>query len=201
MLPWSLWAENIFSVFEVRNYPSIYDFGLEVSPLKCDLGSQASPLQHELGSGSSRYRRYVSRMTRTENFLSQNFSKFFWKPLFSTIHHSCYPDHYAWAEIIFFELVRNENFDYVINENCPICITKIGKKWKFWLRNQRPNPPPPPPPVITRKHLETPPPSADYVICERPLVAWPRVMIFVWWSLNSESCQFFLSLWLFFIES
>ena len=49
--------------------------------LKCDLGSQASPLQHELGSGSSRYRRYVSRMNRTENF-----SKFFWKPLFSTIH-------------------------------------------------------------------------------------------------------------------
>ena len=27
--------------------------------------------------------RYVSRMTRTENFLSQFFSKFFWKPLFS----------------------------------------------------------------------------------------------------------------------
>ena len=29
-------------------------------------------MQHELGSGSSRYRRYVSRMSRTENFLSQN---------------------------------------------------------------------------------------------------------------------------------
>ena len=25
-------TENIFSIFEVRNYPSIYDFGLEVSP-------------------------------------------------------------------------------------------------------------------------------------------------------------------------
>ena len=141
MLPWSLWPENIFSVFEVRNYPSIYDFGLEVSPLKCDLGSQASPLQHELGSGSSRYRRYVSRMTRTENFLSQNFSKFFWKPLFSTIHALLVLPWSLWAEIIFFELAKNENFDYVINENCPICITKIGKKWKFWLRT----PPPPPP--------------------------------------------------------
>ena len=74
-----------------------------------------------------------------------------------------------WAKNIFFELVKNENFEYVINKNCPICITKIGKKWKFWLRNQRPNPPPPP--VINRKHLETPsPPSADYVICERPLI-------------------------------
>ena len=57
-----------FSIFEVRNYPSIYDFGLEVPPLKCDLGRQASPLQLELGSESSRYRRYVSRMTRTKNF-------------------------------------------------------------------------------------------------------------------------------------
>ena len=152
MLPWSLWAENIFSVFEVRNYPSIYDFGLEVSPLKCDLGSQASPLQHELGSGSSRYRRYVSRMTRTENFLSQNFSKFFWKPLFSTIHATLF----IISRNFFFKIGKNENFDYKINENCPIGITKIGKKWKFWLRNQRPNPLPPP--VINRKHLETPPP-------------------------------------------
>ena len=30
--------------------------------------------------------RYVSRMTRTENFLSQFFSKFFWKPLLSTFY-------------------------------------------------------------------------------------------------------------------
>ena len=53
------------------------DSRFPLSPLKCDLGSQASPLQHELRSGSSRYRRYVSRMTWTKNFLSQNFSKFF----------------------------------------------------------------------------------------------------------------------------
>ena len=44
----------------------IYDFELEVSPLKCDLGSQASPLQLELGIGSSRYRRYVSRRTKSK---------------------------------------------------------------------------------------------------------------------------------------
>ena len=30
--------------------------------------------------------RYVSIMTRTKNFLSQFFSKFFWKPLFSTFY-------------------------------------------------------------------------------------------------------------------
>ena len=30
--------------------------------------------------------RYVSRMTRTENFLSQFFSKIFWKPLLSTFY-------------------------------------------------------------------------------------------------------------------
>ena len=43
-----------------------------------------------------------------------------------------------------------------------------NQEWKFWLRNQRPNPPS----VINRKHLdlETPTPSADYVICERPLI-------------------------------
>ena len=140
MLLWSLWAENIFSIFEVRNYPSIYEFGLEVSFLKCDLGSQASPLQHELGSGSSRYRRYVSRMTRTENFLSQNFSKFFWKSFFYTIHATLI----TLSQKYFFRIiVKNENFEYVINKNCPISITKIGKKWKFWLRNQPPNPPPP----------------------------------------------------------
>ena len=32
-------------------------------------------MQHELGSWSSRYRRYVSRMTRTENILSQKFRR------------------------------------------------------------------------------------------------------------------------------
>ena len=32
------------------------------------------------------FQRYVSIMTQTENFLSQFFSKFFWKPLFSTFY-------------------------------------------------------------------------------------------------------------------
>ena len=46
----------------------IYDFGLEVSPLKCDLGRQASPLQLEL------------------------FLKYFLETTFLNV--SCYPDHY-----------------------------------------------------------------------------------------------------------
>ena len=94
-----------FSIFEVRNYPSIYDFELEVSPCNA----------LELESGSSRYRKYVSRMTWIENFL---------KPLFSTIHVTLF----IISRNFFFKIGKNENFDYKINENCPIGITKIGKK-------------------------------------------------------------------------
>ena len=130
---------------------------------------KASPLQLELGSGSSACcQRYVSRMTWIENFLSQNFSKFFWKPLFSTIHATLFIIEMFFSklvkmkilitkstkivQLILRKLVKNQNFDYVINDQTP----------------------PPPPPVINRKHLETPPPSADYVICERP-----HIIIFV----------------------
>ena len=49
-------------------------------------------MQHELGSRSSRYRRDVSRMTRTKNFLRQNFFKVFLKTTF--FHDLCHPDHY-----------------------------------------------------------------------------------------------------------
>ena len=56
MVPCSLSAENIFRFFEVRTYPSIHHFGLDVSTLKSNLGRQASPLQHELGSGSPAFR-------------------------------------------------------------------------------------------------------------------------------------------------
>ena len=35
--------------------------------------------------------------------------------------------------------------------------------------------PPPPPPVIIRYHLKTPSPSADYVICERPLIKIKKI--------------------------
>ena len=41
------------------------------------------------------------------------------------------------VQLVLRKLVKNENFDYVINDQTP---------------------PPPPAPVINRKHLETPPP-------------------------------------------
>ena len=140
MLPWSLWAENICSVFEVRNYPSIYDFGLEVSPWNA-ISETRPPL---CNTSSEAGALDTGGNVRIENESDRKFFKVFLKTTF--FHESCYPDHYE-PKIFFW----------------------IGKKWKFWLRNQRPKPPPPPP-VINRKHLETPPPppSADYVICERP---------------------------------
>ena len=73
---------------------SIHNFGLEVPPGNAISEGRPPlwPLQHELGSGSSRYRRYVSRMTRTKNFLRQNVFKVFLKTTF--FHDSCQPDHY-----------------------------------------------------------------------------------------------------------
>ena len=124
MLPWSLWAENIFFDFRSSQLPFDIRFWTRGFPWKCDLRRQAYTLQLELESGSSRYRRYVSRMTWIENFLSQHFSKFFWKQLFSTIHATLF----IISRNFFFKIGKNENFDYKINENCPIIITKIGKK-------------------------------------------------------------------------
>ena len=51
------------------------------------------------------------------------------------------------------KLVKNGNFDNVINENCPIGNTKICKNENFdyVINDQTP-----------------PPPLADYVICEDP---------------------------------
>ena len=41
----------------VLTYPSMYNFGLEVSSLKFDLGRwPPPPLQHELGSGNSAFK-------------------------------------------------------------------------------------------------------------------------------------------------
>ena len=63
MLPCSLLADVCF-VFQRRQPTLDTQFWTRGFPWYCDLGRQASPLQHELGSGSSRYRRYVSRMSR-----------------------------------------------------------------------------------------------------------------------------------------
>ena len=145
--------------FDFRNSQLPFDirFWTRGFPSKCDLRRQAYPLQLQLESGSSRYRRYVSRMTWIENCLhsKSKFFKVFLKTTF--LHHSlsCYPVHYKYkpnffsklvkmkilitkstkiVQLVLRKLVKNKNFDYVINDQ-----------------------PPPPPPVINRKHLETPP--------------------------------------------
>ena len=70
---------------------SIHNFGLDGSPSNA-ISEGRPTLQHELGSGSSWYRRDVSRMTRTKNFLRQIFFKVFLKTTF--FHDLCHPDHY-----------------------------------------------------------------------------------------------------------
>ena len=77
------------------------------------------PLQHELGSGSSRYRRDVSRMTRTNNFLRQNFFKDFLKTTF--FHDLCHPDHYE--PKIFFRFSKSgSTLRYTISDSrVPSC--------------------------------------------------------------------------------
>ena len=74
--------------FKVRTQPSMHNFGLEASPGNAisEGRRQASPLQHELGSGSSRYGRNVSRMSRTENILSQKFFEVVLKTILSTFY-------------------------------------------------------------------------------------------------------------------
>ena len=73
MVPCSLLAENIFSVFRSPHLP----LDTLIKKSSYSWTNQKVQLQPCL-------QRYVSRMTRTENFLSQFFSKFFRKPLFST---------------------------------------------------------------------------------------------------------------------
>ena len=51
---------------------------------------------------------------------------------------------------------------------------ELNKKFQIGIRlkikiNGQPPPPPPPPPKSTVSIWKPPPPSADYVICERPL--------------------------------
>ena len=101
-----------FSKFATTQYPSIYAFGLEVSPCKCDLRRQASPVQLELESGSSRYRRYVSRMNGS--------TIFFLKTTF--LHGSLYPVHYK-PKFFFSKLVKMK-----------ILITKSTKIVQLVLR-------------------------------------------------------------------
>ena len=113
-----------FSIFEVRNYPSIYDFGLEVSPENaisegrptlCNCSQKAGALPSEV---------------RIENDMDRKFSKSkFFKVFLKTtfLHDSCYPVQYYISRNFFFKIGKNENFDYKINTNCLIGIKKLVK--------------------------------------------------------------------------
>ena len=117
-----------FSIFEVRNYPSIYDFGLEsrLSRFPLKMRSQKAGLPF---ATRARKRELSIQEVRIENDLDRKFSKsqffkVFLKPLFSTIHDTLF----IISRSVFFKVGKNENFDYKMNENCPIGIRKIGKK-------------------------------------------------------------------------
>ena len=88
MVPCSLLAENIFSVLRSPHLPSIHNFGLECRGFPIVMRSRKSGFHFatRVRKREPCLQRYVSRMTRTENFLSQFFSKFFWKPLFSPFY-------------------------------------------------------------------------------------------------------------------
>ena len=138
MLPWSLWAENIFFDFRSSQLPFDIRFWTRGFPLKMQSQKAGLPF-----ATRARKRELSIQEVRIENDLDRKFSKSkFFKVFLKTtfLHDSCYPVHYKPKFCL--KIGKNENFDYKINENCPIGITKIGKKWKFWLRNQRPNPPP-----------------------------------------------------------
>ena len=103
-----------YTILDSRFPPWSWNAILEARPPLCNASSEAEALD----TGGT-YREWLGR-----KFSKSNFFKVFLKTTF--LHDSCYPDHFE-PKIFLFELVKNENFEYVINENCPLCITKIGK--------------------------------------------------------------------------
>ena len=85
MVPCSLLAENIFSVFRSPHLPLDTPFWTRGFPLVMR-SRKAGLFATRARKREPCLQRYLSRMTRTENFLSHFFSKFFWKPLFSTFY-------------------------------------------------------------------------------------------------------------------
>ena len=87
MLPCSLWAKNVFLVFRSLHVPLDTQFWTRGFPLVMRSRKADLPLATRARKRELCLYRYVSRMTRTENFISQFFFVFFfWKPLFSTFH-------------------------------------------------------------------------------------------------------------------
>ena len=78
--------ENIYSVFRSLHLPVDTQFWTRGFPLVMRSRRPGLRLAPRACKREPYPLRYVSRMTRPENFLSQNFFIVFWKPLFSTFH-------------------------------------------------------------------------------------------------------------------
>ena len=79
-------SRKYVSVFRSPHLPLDTPFWTRGFPLVMRSRKAGFPFATRAGKREPCLQRYVSRMTRTENFLSQFFSKFFWKPLFSTFY-------------------------------------------------------------------------------------------------------------------
>ena len=86
MVPCSLFAENIFSVFRSPHLPLDTPFWTRDFPLVMRSRKAGFPFATRAWKREPCLQRYVSIMAQTKNFISQFFSKFFWKPLFSTFY-------------------------------------------------------------------------------------------------------------------
>ena len=81
-------SRKYISFFEVCTYPLIHNFGLEVFPLVMRSRKAGLSLATRARKRELYFFRYVSRMTRTESFISQNFFIVFLEITF--LHGSCY---------------------------------------------------------------------------------------------------------------
>ena len=79
-------SRKYFSVFRGPHLPLDTPFWTRCFPLVMQSRKAGFPFAARARMQEPCLQRYVSRMTRTENFLSQFFSKIFWKPLLSTFY-------------------------------------------------------------------------------------------------------------------
>ena len=79
-------SRKYFSVFRGPHLPLDTPFWTRCFPLVMQSRKAGFRFAARARKREPCLQRYVSRMTRTENFLSQFFSNIFWKPLLSTFY-------------------------------------------------------------------------------------------------------------------
>ena len=79
-------SRKYLSVFRGPHLPLDTPFWTRCFPLVMQSRKAGFPFAARARMREPCLQRYVSRMTRNENFLSQFFSKIFWKPLLSTFY-------------------------------------------------------------------------------------------------------------------